>query len=186
MKIIMLNGFSCSGKDYIGNIICNKYNYKRYAFADSLKIIISEQYNIPLQLLHSQEGKALICDNDICKRTYRQILIDEALIKRNENLDVFVEHCSNNIIKHINDDNIGNNIVITDWRYENEYEFIRKFFPESDIIKVHITRAGQYQSPINDISEYDLINKQITFDYKITNNMDDSIYSEIQKIIFNF
>jgi hypothetical protein len=178
MKIIMLNGFSCSGKDYIGNIICNKYNYKRYAFADSLKKIVSEQYNIHLQLLHSQEGKALICDNDNSKRTYRQILIDEALIKRNEYVDVFVEHCCNNI------GNKGHNILITDWRYENEYEFIRKFFPESEIIKVHIKRLGQNQSPINDISEYDLINKQITFDHEITNNMDNSIYSEIHNIMF--
>ena len=44
MSIILLRGYSKSGKDYIGNILCNKYNYKRFSFADSLKEFVSEKY----------------------------------------------------------------------------------------------------------------------------------------------
>lgn len=178
MSIILLRGFSHSGKDFIGQILCDKYGYKRFAFADSLKKIVAKEYNCPLKHLHSQEGKIQICESDMLKRTYRQILIDEALRLRNINIDIFVNHCCQEIISL---EKIPDKIVITDWRYQNEINIIKKIFPEHKIIPVHIQRVNQLKSPVNDVSEYQL-NDRIN-DYIIINKMNDDIYEEIEKII---
>jgi len=173
MSIILLRGFSNSGKDFIGEILCNQYNYTRHAFADSLKKMVAKQFNCNIDILHSQEGKLQICQRDSLKRTYRQILIDEALRLRNIDSDIFAKHCCKEI-KH-------DKVVITDWRYPNEIQNIIDTFPNYKIIPVHVQRMNQIQSPVVNISEYHLIDRQN--DFVIINNMDKTIYKEVEKLI---
>ena len=54
-------------------------------------------------------------------------------------------------------------------------------FPEYTVTPIHIVRNGQLQSPVDDISEYHLLNR--VSDYTIINNMDESIYKEIYTLI---
>jgi hypothetical protein len=176
MSIILLRGFSHSGKDFVGQILCNEFDYKRFAFADSLKKIVSKEFNCPLETLHSQEGKLQVCASDPLNRTYRQILIDEALRLRNIDAGVFVKHCSTEIKEAMPE-----RIVITDWRYPNELIIIKEAFPSHRITTVHILREGQLQSPVNDISEYQL--DDLNSDYKILNRMDESIYQEVFRLV---
>ena len=178
MSIIVLRGFSNSGKDYVGQILCDKYNYKRFAFADSLKKIVAKDFNCAIEQLHTQEGKLEICKTDSSKRTYRQILIDEALRLRKIDTGIFAKHCCKEIHGL---DLQPNNIVITDWRYPNELQILRSMFPEYTVTPIHIVRNGQLQSPVDDISEYHLLNR--VSDYTIINNMDESIYKEIYTLI---
>ena len=178
MSIIVLRGFSNSGKDYVGQILCDKYNYKRFAFADSLKKIVAKDLKFPLEQLHTQEGKLEICINDSSKRTYRQILIDEALRLRKIDTGIFAKHCCQEIHGL---DLQPNKIVITDWRYPNELQTMIDMFPEYTVTPVHIVRQGQLESPVNDISEYHLLNR--VHDYTIINNMDESIYKEIYVLV---
>ena len=90
MIIILLRGFSNSGKDFVGNIIINQYGYKQFSFADSLKKIVAEKYNIPLEIFYSQEGKKMIYNNyNNYNITYRQLLIDEALKLKEIDPDIF-------------------------------------------------------------------------------------------------
>ena len=117
MSIILLRGFSNSGKDFIGEILCNQYNYTRYAFADSLKNIVAKQLNCSIDILHSQDGKSQVCHTDPLRRTYRQILIDEALRLRNIDSDFFAKQCCKDI-KH-------DKVVITDCRFVNEVNSIK-------------------------------------------------------------
>jgi hypothetical protein len=176
MFIILLRGFSHSGKDFVGSILSEKYEYKCFAFADSLKIMVSNEFNCPVEQLHSQEGKLQICESDTKKRTYRQILIDEALRLRNIDSGIFAKHCCTEI------QNSGfNKIVITDWRYPNEIDIISASFPNYKIIPVHIMRSGQTKSPVDDISEYQLYSRNN--DYQIINNLDNSIFKEIDTLI---
>lgn len=176
MIIILLRGFSHSGKDFIGEILCKKYGYTRFAFADSLKNIVANKYNCTLEQLHSQEGKLQLCKNDSNNRTYRQILIDEALRLRSIDTGVFAKICCNDII------NSGlNKIVITDWRYDNELEIINSVFSTIKVVPVHIVRIGQNISPVVDISEYQLQHRNE--DYIIYNNMNDKIYDQINELI---
>jgi len=179
MYIIILRGFSQSGKDFIGQILCNKYNYKRFAFADSLKKIVSNNFNCQLDILHSQKGKLQICNTDSLKRSYRQILIDESLRLKNDNINIFVEDCCNEIIKH-NSEKILERIVITDWRYPNEIELLEKTFPQYKIFPIHVINIKQIKSPVEDISEYQLDARY--FDYKLINQQNDTIYEEVDKL----
>ncbi len=110
MSIILLRGFSHSGKDFVGNILSEKYEYKRFAFADSLKRLVAKEYNCDIKQLHSQDGKLQVCQFDSAKRTYRQILIDEALRLRNLDCDIFAKLCCEDIKKSSH-----TKIVITDW-----------------------------------------------------------------------
>jgi hypothetical protein len=176
MSIILLRGFSHSGKDFVGNILSRKYGYKRFAFADSLKIMVSKEFNCPVEKLHSQEGKLQICDSDMGKRTYRQILIDEALRLRNIDSGIFAKHCCKEI-----SNSRYNKIVITDWRYPNEIDIVISEFPNYKIVPVHIIRSDQTKSPVNDISEYQLDARNN--DYQIINNLDNSIFKEIETLI---
>jgi hypothetical protein len=176
MIIILIRGFSNSGKDFIGEIICKQYGYKQFSFANSLKKIVSNMYNIPLDLLYSQEGKHMICINDINKRNHRQLLIDEALNLKKDNFNIFVEHCCNEI-KQKQSINNNDKIVITDWRFINEYDVLKNTFPDARIIPTHVIRINQHKSPIDDISEYHLIDREN--DKVIINNMDNTIYDNI-------
>jgi phosphomevalonate kinase len=174
MIIILLRGFSHSGKDFVGNILSTQYGYKQFSFADSLKKIVAEKYNIELNLLYSQEGKKTIYNNT----TYRQLLIDEALILKEKDPDIFAKHCC----KDINNTQ-HNMIVITDWRFYNELYVLKEYFTDAKIIPVHIIRTNQTKSPIDDISEYHLMDRKD--DITIINNMDDSIYKNINNFIVN-
>lgn len=180
MSIILLRGFSHSGKDYIGQILCKNYDYKRFAFADSLKKIVAKNFGCSLEKLHSQEGKLQICESDLLKRTYRQILIDEALRLRNIDSGVFAKHCCNEIIGP-NPEEIPERIVITDWRYPNEIAILERLFPDYKITPVLIHRIRQVESPVNDISEHQLDSRQN--DYILHNNMNETIYQEIEGLI---
>jgi hypothetical protein len=185
MIIILLRGFSNSGKDFVGNIIINQYGYKGFSFSDSLKKIVSEKYNIPLELLYSQEGKKMIYNNNI---TYRQLLINEALKLKENEPDIFAKRCSDTINMHsinmhsINMHSINmHRIVITDWRFNNELDVVKQYFPNARIIPVHVIRTNQIKSPIDDISEYHLMDRKD--DITIINNMDNSIYDNIYYFI---
>lgn len=175
MSIILLRGFSHSGKDYVGNILCELYGYKRFAFADSLKMMVANEFKCPIEQLHSQEGKIKICEGDTLKRTYRHILIDEALRLRGVDPGIFVKHCCNEISK-----SGANKIIITDWRYPNEIEIISQLFPNYKITPVHIIRDGQIISPVNDISEHQLDDR--CYDYQLINKLDDSIIDNIKTL----
>lgn len=180
MSIILLRGFSHSGKDFIGQILCNQYDYKRFAFADSLKKMVQLDFKCKWENLHTQEGKLQICETDSLKRTYRQILIDEALRLRNINPDVFAEYCCTDIYD-ANPKELPDRIVITDWRYPNEITILEEAFPGYKVIPVHVIREGQVESPVNDISEHQLDNR--TNDYELHNRMDNTIYQEVDELI---
>ena len=177
MTIILLRGFSHSGKDFVGKILKEKYGYQQFSFADSLKMIVSDKYKCDIELLYSQEGKLQICQSDSLRRTYRQILIDEALLLRNNDDDIFTKYCCEKMKQ-----SGYNKFVITDWRYPNELEAISKNF-SCPIIPVNIHRINQLESPVKDISEYHLVNR--TGDYVVENRMDDSIILEIDKLILH-
>jgi len=183
MSIIVLRGFSNSGKDFVGKILCENFNYRRFAFADSLKKIVAKDFNCDIKQLHTQEGKLQICHTDSNNRTYRQILIDEGQRLRQIDADIFANYCCQEIrdVGEVSEIGAISNIVITDWRMPNELQILIDTFPEYTITPVHIVRRGQLESPVYDISEYYLLNR--TKDYTIINNMDESIYKEVETLI---
>jgi hypothetical protein len=176
MSILLLRGYSQSGKDFIGKILCKQYGYQRFAFADSLKRLVSKKYDVPMEKLHSQSGKLEICNSDEKHRTFRQILIDEALLERSKNDACFAEDCCKEIEKMK-----ATRIVITDWRYTKELELLKSNFPDYVITPIHVVCTLQQESPVCDISEYQLEDRQN--DIKLLNHLDERIYHDIQEIM---
>jgi molybdopterin-guanine dinucleotide biosynthesis protein len=57
MKIILITGWSESGKDTIGEYLTTNHDYVRFAFADEIKYVASQLYGFPRALADTQEGK---------------------------------------------------------------------------------------------------------------------------------
>ena len=55
-KVVAISGWAKSGKDTSADYLISN-GYKRVAFADVLKEMVAEQYNIPLQYCHNQDLK---------------------------------------------------------------------------------------------------------------------------------
>lgn len=148
MLIIFIRGFAGAGKDTLGGCFTEHHGFKRFAFADSLKHMVSEKYGVDIAVLHSQEGKRLVCEAN--GKTWREILISEAAAARDKDPDVFAKMTAQAIFA-----SGGRRIVLTDWRYPNEYSIIRGAFPDALITTVHVIRADQDGvSPVIDVSEY--------------------------------
>jgi dephospho-CoA kinase len=176
MSIILIRGYSQSGKDFVGKILCKKYGYQRFAFADPLKQLVVNKYQVSMQQLHSQQGKMEVCREDEQQRTYRQILIDEALLARSIDDNCFAKDCCKEIKKYDT-----KRVVITDWRYPNELEVLKEYFPDYEITPVHLVRISQSNSPVVDRSEYQLVDRRN--DRLIINTMDERIYQEVDYLI---
>jgi hemerythrin len=176
---IFISGEIKSGKDTVGNYIVNTYKYKRYAFADEMKNQVSKIFKIERSLLDTHEGKNQIINStssveptQLVKndniRTVRDVLIEYANMKRGENINYWVEYLKDKIIQ---DD--SSHIVITDWRFLNEYETMKKLFTNSVFITINIKRKNNINLYSTCISETSL--KDFQFDHIINN--DDGIQS---------
>ena len=73
-------------------------------------------------------------------------------------------------------------IILTDWRYPNEYDIIRAMIPGALITTVHILRQDHCGiSPVIDVSEYYL--KDHTPDWTVHNDGRRSLFKEAQDIL---
>ena len=128
--IIGITGRKRSGKDTIGNYLVKKYNFKRIAFADSLKQFCKLMFGLSDDQVH----------NDILKEqtdTYwnyspREILQIVGTELLRDSLSTSLQNISKNIWINSVEIQIMNNIknghdkcIITDVRFPNELDFIR-------------------------------------------------------------
>jgi hypothetical protein len=162
--IVFLSGWAGSGKDTSAELLIEEMGFHRVSFADSLKEAVADSTGFPLRIFHDPRHK-----NDPlpvphkkypdCK-TYRDILIAEAAAQRAKDPNIYVRTASKKIRSG------GGRIVITDWRYPNEYSFIKEAFPDATIITIRVDR--QNVTPVADISEHLL--DDYTFDVRIGND----------------
>lgn len=147
MIIFACRGFSMSGKDTVGNILCNEHGFSRFAFADGLKEIVADKYGCDVPFLHTQDGKMTFSTR--YGKRWRDILIEEGINQRRQNEDIFANMC----VQKIRESG-KKRVVITDLRYPNELECIYRSFPTDFIRIIHVYRSGQLRSPVDDESEY--------------------------------
>lgn len=150
--IFACRGFSMSGKDTVGEILCREYGFTRFAFADCLKELVAEKYGCEVHFLHTQEGKMIFSTK--YGKKWRDILIQEGYEQRRLNENIFADMC----IQKIKDSG-KKRIVITDLRYPNELERIIFSFPKEFIKVIHVMRKGQLKSPVDDESENLLLDR---------------------------
>jgi len=153
MKIILLSGWSGSGKDTVADYLVARHNYKKFAFANPLKDLASELYTFPRELADSQEGKRQLWQVGYSKKTIRQILLDVARIDKSRfGNDIYANEIATQIAKESPD----SNIVISDTRYLNEISVILEFAIKGKH-KFEVWRISfrdRDESPVGDISEH--------------------------------
>lgn len=159
--IILISGYSKSGKDLFADYMVKSFNFKKYAIATSLKQMVAQKYNIDHNMTVTQEGKNTIVYNGL---TVRELLINYAAeLKDSVNQDVFIA----DMYKRISTE--SDNVVISDFRYINEYEYLcRQFYKNDKDTKVVTVRIDRFdKSPVDSLSETQLDN--FKFDYYIVN-----------------
>lgn len=172
-KILLLSGKINSGKDYTADILVKKENWVKISFASFLKNLTSEKYKIDINDFNTQEGKKKIYSTG---ETYRDLLINIARECKKKDENIFVKKAIEEIK---NSDNV--NIVIPDWRYPHEYNYIHRCL--SDKFNIITTRVNRNSSFIlNDPSETSLDN--FDFDFVIDNNEnEDLLHYRLFKIL---
>ncbi len=177
-SIILLGGKAGSGKDVVADYLCAFHGYKKLAFADALKEFVSIKYSIDKKLMYSQEGKQTFVLFRGKLVTVRNLLIAVATNKRKFNEDLWVNIVIGKIENEISKKR-KLKIVISDFRFENEYTKIyQKFEDQNDIHTILIKRDGI--NVIDDPSETSL--DVFQFDQVILNNSSKTaLYNNIEK-----
>jgi len=185
-SIILVSGYMKSGKDTLGRVAVERFNFQRFAFADALKDEVASRFAIDRKLLDSQEGKGLPLDKLTFDRTnpifiqlmldekahgyldlqhssttVRQLLIAYGMSMRRQNSRYWAEEVAEQIQQ-----TKASFAIITDWRYPNELEAISDAFPDSNIQTMRVERFHKCYNM--DPSETML--DEFHFDYVINNN----------------
>ncbi len=148
-QTILICGFRRSGKDHFGSLLCTprtsnfstpywklygKYNsFKliglnpvRKAFADKLKEEVSENYNIPLTI-PEQLKDAKIFEREGEYFSSRDLYIEWSNYRRSQDPDYWIKKCIEDPL--LNSGNNGSTLIITDWRYYNEVNYLSLMRP---------------------------------------------------------
>jgi hypothetical protein len=134
MKIIGITGLARSGKDSFYDLskpIIESFNQKhtRYAFADALK----EESN---ELLSKYAGISAFTEKNSEKKIIRPFLVTYGThVRRKLDPNCWINKVQRKIEQDTNKDSW---VFVTDVRYENEIEWIKKLNGKT----IHVTREG--------------------------------------------
>ena len=150
--IILLSGWSNSGKSTVAELLCERYQANVYAFADELKKIVAEEFQFPFEWTQTQEGKQQLAPNG---KTVRELLIQRGQEIRAEKNDL--GFFARQVAKEIHKAEQSGLHVVSDWRLPIELETLKQEFPDMRIVTVRIQRDGQEESPVADsLTEHEL------------------------------
>jgi hypothetical protein len=151
MHIVMLSGYAGSGKDTAGKILIAR-GFKRYAFADAVKVYSANLHGYPLSLTHTQEGKC----QKVGDKTVRQLLIEDSANAKEEHGDpaYWAKKTAASILSDKTE-----YVVITDWRYRAELDHFRSAFPDAILQTIRLERDSI--QILADPSEHDLDGQQM-------------------------
>ena len=173
--IILVCGYINSGKDEFADYLVKNYKYKKYAFADILKEMASEEYKIPLKNYYSRELKDEIYKET--NKTPRETCLIIGKRMREKSKDYWV----NKLIERIKGED--GDKVISDCRFPNEIKRIKEI--ESKTKVVWIDRYDK--SILNDESETSINKESEEIDEIIENRREiESYYEEIKEFICKF
>jgi len=139
--IIGFTGYAGSGKDTAGKILCEHYGFKRLSFADKLKEEVATAFSIDLNYFHDVKLKdtplldmPIVINNFTLEALGEDILINHKYYTPRL-LCIYYAAClkgqDNDVwIKKVNRQLSGDygRVIITDVRYLNEADWIKKRF----------------------------------------------------------
>lgn len=131
ITIIGLTGYKRSGKDTIGNYLVNNYNFTRIAFADTLKEACKIIFGFTDEQVYGDDLKEI--NDEYWQHTPRDILqkVGSELFRNrlpeicnNISDDIWIRSVEKKILDLVEEGHTK--FVITDIRYQNEIDFIKK------------------------------------------------------------
>jgi uncharacterized Fe-S radical SAM superfamily protein PflX len=159
-NIYLITGQKRAGKDFVGEILSDYLECDTYAFADDMKVILSETFGISIEDFNKlkNEDRALYVTNlDAMGVHYSRMTSFRKII---QNFGESIKNLYNSrfwadrlIIKLIEDDN--DNIVITDLRYFVELETIKNYFGADNVKTIKVINRNL--EPDSHISEQEML-----------------------------
>jgi hypothetical protein len=132
-KIILISGYARSGKDtFAKSLIAELSVAHTVSFASELKEVVNKTLWM-LGLGHIDLHK----DDD--KVRYRDALVGIARSARAADAEIFARLACRRIDEIRN---AGAHVVITDWRYTNEHEYLCTKYGKENIVTVMMERVG--------------------------------------------
>jgi hypothetical protein len=131
--IIGICGLLGSGKDTLAQILIDKYNFEKLSFASKLKDIVSILFSWNRKLLEGDtlESRKWREEKDEWWSTKLGKDITPRWVLQNIGTDVFRNHFNDNIwllvVEKTLMSNLHKNYVITDCRFPNEIQMLKKF-----------------------------------------------------------
>lgn len=199
MKIIAFGHRQNVGKDTASECLIER-GWVRLSFADPLKRVVSEMCKVDLELFNDGVKKnkvikywnksprelLIMCgckmvrefkdDNFYGESHWIKLLhleILKLMISKNDSIYNLLENCDDKYID-INEKIVG--VVITDLRFPNEFEYLKKI----GAVTVRVTRnEHKYGGPDSELENH-------VFDYEIKNNgTKEMLWDEVMKIVSN-
>ena len=131
--LVLVCGFARAGKDtFAKGIVAFAKDAKRVAFADSLKYALeTAAHNVGLKVDYFTDAEKL---------QDRDLLVEFGRAMRRRDKDIFAKAIGN----YVADLTDGQTLVVSDWRYINEYEAAKNYCDMYGVSlhAVHIVRHG--------------------------------------------
>ena len=135
MKCILISGYKGSGKDIVGDILKYRFdNVMMTSFAKKLKYICSKKYGLPIDYFYHYKDEYLVSPYE-CKP--RDLLRIVGEWYRNVDKNYWVNAIVNEIEKYESKYPDGV-VIITDYRFLNEYEVIKHRW---ETTRIHVDRG---------------------------------------------
>ena len=192
--IIGLIGNKRVGKDTVADYICEKFQFKKYAFADGVKDTCKVLFNFTDDQLNNNNKEDIDPGWNISPRKAMQFIGTEIMQYKIQELIpsinklFWVNRLRNkiNMENNTNDINkIQHNIIISDFRFLHEINEFKKY----NTLFIHILRDRTYEGRDSHISENELTSIDMFFlDLKkshiiINNGTLDDLYLKIDTIV---
>ena len=181
MTLLLLSGNAEAGKSTMAKYLLDKYeNYVEYALSDKLKQLTFEL----LKLFDVSINSIDDLYNVETKKNYRKYLqlIGTECCRKVFGDDFWCNMLNKDIKKSITD---GKNVIISDVRFINEHNYFKqKYENKINVVSIMIKRTDAnsltFEQQLHS-SESEVNN--LTYDYKIDNNLTEEFYSDIDKTI---
>lgn len=176
--IIGIAGKKGSGKDTIGDFLCENYGYIRYAFGDPVKDVCKILFGFNNRQLYGDKKEVMTNWGITPRRAFQVIgtefgrkglheLMPELKVDKGQLwIEIFKRTCIST-----------DNIVITDVRFENEAQAIRD---KGGIIIMVESKFGEED-------EHESERADVEYNYLVLNNgTKEELYDLVMEIIFRF
>lgn len=169
-RIISICGAKRVGKDLLSNYICNRYGYKKIAFAEPLKDCIKGLFNFTADQVGNSYVKDVVDERwGIAPRKAMQFFGTEVLQYKIQELlpDIDRKFLAYALVSKLKDDVA---YVISDMRFMHEYEEVKKI----GAFVIRIDRPGVMPDINHDIAVHtsEVSYKDIPYDMHIINDGD--------------